>query len=147
MHDELLQSKLMLQRREEAYMTVDAYRIAFEEQLQKSRTMTQQLASMATTSSRAVKAKAAVKWLLTVLADGGYAHCLAGFWGCFCFVLFWGFLFAAYCACRWWVCTLSGRFLLFFFFFLLFCLLLRPKIHGYTGCKGMCAVEQAVSCI
>ena len=24
---------------------------------------------------------------------------------------------------------------------------LRPKIHGYTECKGTCDVEQAVSCI
>ena len=23
----------------------------------------------------------------------------------------------------------------------------RPKLHGYTGCKRTCAVEQAVSCI
>ena len=64
------QSKIMRQRRDEAYKTVDAYRLAFEEQLQKTRTMTQQLATMATTSSRAVKTKAAVKWLLSVLADG-----------------------------------------------------------------------------
>ena len=70
------QSKIMRQRRDEAYKTVDAYRLAFEEQLQKTRTMTQQLATMATTSSRAVKTKAAVKWLLSVLADGL-------FWGCF----------------------------------------------------------------
>ncbi|XP_076469765.1 coiled-coil domain-containing protein 125-like isoform X2 [Babylonia areolata] len=66
------EAKLMVQRREEAYLTVDAYRLAFEEQLQKSRVMTQQLAAMATTSSRAVKAKAAVKWLLAVLADEEY---------------------------------------------------------------------------
>ena len=25
--------------------------------------------------------------------------------------------------------------------------LLRPKLHGYTGCKRTCSVEQAVSCI
>ena len=24
---------------------------------------------------------------------------------------------------------------------------LRPKLHGYTGCKRTCSVEQAVSCI
>ncbi|KAL8601250.1 hypothetical protein ACOMHN_003194 [Nucella lapillus] len=66
------EAKLILQRREEAYLTVDAYRIAFEEQLHKSRAMTQQLAAMATTSSRTVKAKAAIKWLLTVLADEEY---------------------------------------------------------------------------
>ena len=23
----------------------------------------------------------------------------------------------------------------------------RPKLHGYTGCKRTCSVEQAVSCI
>ena len=67
------QARIMLQRRDEAYKTVDAYRLAFEEQLQKTRTMTQQLATMATTSSRAVKTKAAVKWLLSVLADGWYS--------------------------------------------------------------------------
>lgn len=63
----------MLQRRDEAYRTVDAYRLAFEEQLQKSRTMTQQLASMATCPTRAVKTKAAIKFLLSVLADGQFA--------------------------------------------------------------------------
>ncbi|XP_070212518.1 coiled-coil domain-containing protein 125-like isoform X2 [Littorina saxatilis] len=66
------EAKQMLQRRDEAYRTVDAYRLAFEEQLQKSRTMTQQLASMATCPTRAVKTKAAIKFLLSVLADDDY---------------------------------------------------------------------------
>nr|KAG5707804.1 hypothetical protein BaRGS_015964 [Batillaria attramentaria] len=64
-----MEGKTLQQRRDEAYMTVDAYRLAFEEQLQKSRMMTQQLATIATTSSRAVKTKAAIKWLISVLAD------------------------------------------------------------------------------
>lgn len=64
------QARQMLQRRDEAYMTVDAYRQAFEEQLEKSRCLSRQLASLATSASRAVKARAAIKWLLSVLADG-----------------------------------------------------------------------------
>jgi hypothetical protein len=67
---------MMLDRRDEAYKTVDAYRLAFEEQLEKSRAITQQLATMATSTSRAVKAKAAVKFLLSVLADGQFVFCV-----------------------------------------------------------------------
>ena len=36
------------------------------------------------------------------------------------------------------------------FFFGLFCrccVVIRPKIHGYTGYKRTCALEQAVSCV
>ncbi|PVD31120.1 hypothetical protein C0Q70_10398 [Pomacea canaliculata] len=66
------EARQMLQRRDEAYMTVDAYRQAFEEQLEKSRCLSRQLASLATSASRAVKARAAIKWLLSVLADDDY---------------------------------------------------------------------------
>ena len=47
----------------------------------------------------------------------------------------------------WEFCEITGAYI---FTFLLTCdhkSKSRPKIHGYTGCKRTCAVEQAVSCI
>lgn len=49
---------------------MDAYRLAFEEQLAKNRKMSIQLSQIATLSSRTAKAKAALKWLVQVLNDG-----------------------------------------------------------------------------
>ncbi|XP_035826989.1 coiled-coil domain-containing protein 125 [Aplysia californica] len=59
-------------RREEANLTVDAYRMAFEEQLSKSRGMSQRLAHVASLTSRSSKAKAAIKFLIEVLNDDDY---------------------------------------------------------------------------
>ncbi|GFO36265.1 coiled-coil domain-containing protein 125 [Plakobranchus ocellatus] len=61
------------QRWEECSLTVDAYRSAFEEQLCKSRKLSQCLSQIATLSSRSAKAKAAIKWLIQVMNDGGYS--------------------------------------------------------------------------
>ncbi|CAL1542153.1 unnamed protein product [Lymnaea stagnalis] len=61
------------QRREEANLTVDAYRAAFEEQLARSKSMSTRLSQIATMSSRSAKAKAAIKWLIQVLNDDDYA--------------------------------------------------------------------------
>ncbi|XP_041370659.1 coiled-coil domain-containing protein 125-like [Gigantopelta aegis] len=62
--------ELYKHRRDEAYMTVDAYRKAFEEQLQKTKTLSLRFAELAVPgSSKAVKAKAAIKWLISVLND------------------------------------------------------------------------------
>ncbi|RUS83095.1 hypothetical protein EGW08_009127 [Elysia chlorotica] len=58
------------QRWEECSLTVDAYRSAFEEQLGKSRKLSQRLSQIATLSSRSAKAKAAIKWLIQVMNDG-----------------------------------------------------------------------------
>ncbi|GFR66042.1 coiled-coil domain-containing protein 125 [Elysia marginata] len=57
------------QRWEECSLTVDAYRSAFEEQLGKSRKLSQRLSQIATLSSRSAKAKAAIKWLIQVMND------------------------------------------------------------------------------
>ncbi|XP_055891772.1 coiled-coil domain-containing protein 125-like isoform X4 [Biomphalaria glabrata] len=62
-----------LQRREEANLTVDAYRAAFEEQLSKTRSLSLKLSQIATISSRSTKAKAAIKWLIQVLNDDDYS--------------------------------------------------------------------------
>ncbi|KAH9509061.1 hypothetical protein Btru_048923 [Bulinus truncatus] len=68
--DELMCS---LQRREEANLTVEAYRTAFEEQLARIRSMSLKLSHLATISSRSAKAKAAIKWLVQVLNDDEYS--------------------------------------------------------------------------
>ncbi|XP_045188498.2 coiled-coil domain-containing protein 125-like isoform X2 [Mercenaria mercenaria] len=62
-------------RRDEAYHTVDAYRKAFEEQLQRNKSLTLQLANISTgrnstgNLSGTSKAKLALKWLIGSLND------------------------------------------------------------------------------
>ncbi|KAL4231901.1 hypothetical protein ACF0H5_009477 [Mactra antiquata] len=62
-------------RRDEAYHTVDAYRKAFEEQLQRNKALTLQLANICTGKnnntgiSTSSKAKLALKWLIGTLND------------------------------------------------------------------------------
>ncbi|CAG5125975.1 unnamed protein product [Candidula unifasciata] len=64
--------ELNQKRREESNLTVDAYRLAFEEQLTKNRKLCLQMSHIATLSSRTAKAKAALKWLVQVLNDDDY---------------------------------------------------------------------------
>lgn len=57
-------------RRDEAFLTVDAYRKAFEEQLERSKVLTLQLANLTTSSAtRTSKAREALKWLMRTLND------------------------------------------------------------------------------
>ena len=68
-------------RRDEAYHTVDAYRLAFEEQLQKNKALTQRLANLTmgrhSTGVLTGKSKAriALKWLIGSLNDEGMSAC------------------------------------------------------------------------
>ncbi|KAL5022735.1 hypothetical protein ScPMuIL_001890 [Solemya velum] len=67
LREEILMYK---KRRDEAYFTVDAYRKAFEEQLQKSKYLTLKLAELSVPGpSKYIKAKAAIKWLLSTIND------------------------------------------------------------------------------
>ncbi|ESO89809.1 hypothetical protein LOTGIDRAFT_124546, partial [Lottia gigantea] len=62
---------LQKQRTEETYLTVDAYRKAFEEQLSKNKVLSVKLSELCVPAvPKAVKAKAALKWLISVLNDG-----------------------------------------------------------------------------
>ncbi|XP_046554234.1 coiled-coil domain-containing protein 125-like isoform X2 [Haliotis rubra] len=62
--------ELYKHRRDEAYLTVDAYRKAFEEQLNRNKFLTLKLSELTIpASSKPVKAKAAIKWLISVLND------------------------------------------------------------------------------
>ena len=59
-------------RRDEAFLTVDAYRKAFEEQLERSKSLTIQLASLTTSSpSRTSKTKQALRWLIGSINEDG----------------------------------------------------------------------------
>ncbi|KAK6185117.1 hypothetical protein SNE40_007422 [Patella caerulea] len=61
---------LQKQRTEETYLTVDAYRKAFEEQIHRNKVLSLKLAELSVPSvSKSVKAKAAIKWLISVLND------------------------------------------------------------------------------
>lgn len=60
-------------RRKEALVTVDAYRIAFEEQLTRNRGLMKRLAEVTTlynSPTNSAKAKAALKWLIKQLNEG-----------------------------------------------------------------------------
>lgn len=62
-------------RRDEAYMTADAYHMAFEEQLSKSKTLMLHIMDIATSGSgpsRVHKAKAVIKRLIQMLNDEDY---------------------------------------------------------------------------
>ena len=73
-------------RRDEAYHTVDAYRLAFEEQLQKNKALTQRLANLTmgrhSTGVLTGKSKAriALKWLIGSLNDEGMFACSCVGW-------------------------------------------------------------------
>ncbi|KAL3863813.1 hypothetical protein ACJMK2_005543 [Sinanodonta woodiana] len=57
-------------RRDEAFLTVDAYRKAFDEQLQQNKTLTLQIANMLSSNpSKSAKVKSAFKWLIRALND------------------------------------------------------------------------------
>jgi len=64
-------------RRDEAYHTVDAYRKAFEEQLQKNRALNTRLVNLTTgrtpdgAPTRRSRATLALKWLIGSLTDDG----------------------------------------------------------------------------
>lgn len=72
-----MQLHLYQSRRDEAYHTVDAYRIAFEEQLQRNKALTLQLANISAGRNSAgnltgsSKARLALKWLIGSLNDEG----------------------------------------------------------------------------
>ena len=59
-------------RCEEALVTVDAYRIAFEEQLSRNRKLMQQLTKMTDLprQNKSGKAKATLQWLIQQLNEG-----------------------------------------------------------------------------
>ena len=62
---------------EESLIIIDAYRIAFEEQLSRNGALMRQLAEITSCSSqptRAQKAKAAVSWLISQLNEGYISH-------------------------------------------------------------------------
>ncbi|XP_064630605.1 coiled-coil domain-containing protein 125-like isoform X2 [Lineus longissimus] len=62
--------ELHKKRREEAYSTVDAYRMAFEEQLFKNKAMTMKMADLSLPSpNKKKKALGALKWLVKQLND------------------------------------------------------------------------------
>ena len=59
-------------RRDEAFHTVDAYRTAFEEQLQRNKAMSQQLVKIsAMSNTKASRGKSALRWLIGNLNDDG----------------------------------------------------------------------------
>ena len=66
----MVQGDLLKRRLDDTLQTVDAYRMAFEEQLEEKRSMTRHLAAMATMSTHTVKVKAAVKCLLEIMFCG-----------------------------------------------------------------------------
>ncbi|XP_060071290.1 coiled-coil domain-containing protein 125-like [Ylistrum balloti] len=68
-------NEMYLRRRDEAYMTADAYHMAFEEQLSKSKTLMLHISDIATSGSgpsRVTKAKAIVKRFIQMLNDEDY---------------------------------------------------------------------------
>ncbi|KAJ8316832.1 hypothetical protein KUTeg_004736 [Tegillarca granosa] len=65
-----LYMELQKRRQEEAYLTADVYKSAFEDQLQRNKLLMLNLANIATPrTSKLVKAKAAVKTLIQILND------------------------------------------------------------------------------
>ncbi|XP_033757073.1 coiled-coil domain-containing protein 125-like isoform X2 [Pecten maximus] len=68
-------NEMYLRRRDEAYMTADAYHMAFEEQLSKSKALMLYISDIATSGSgpsRVTKAKAIVKRFIQMLNDEDY---------------------------------------------------------------------------
>lgn len=67
------QIDLYKQRTDEAYTTVEAYRIAFEEQILRNKELAGKLAEMCTPSNsktKGSKAKNVIKWIITSLNEG-----------------------------------------------------------------------------
>ena len=72
LYNHILQIHQYKIRRDEAFLTVDAYRKAFEEQLERSKALTVQLANLTTsTATKTSKARMALKWLMGTLNDDG----------------------------------------------------------------------------
>ena len=70
----LFQLECEKRRADDALVTTDAYRMAFEEQLSRNRTLVKQIAELVAIPcpqpSKASKAKAALKWLVKQLNEG-----------------------------------------------------------------------------
>ncbi|XP_069140179.1 coiled-coil domain-containing protein 125-like isoform X2 [Argopecten irradians] len=72
-------NEMYLRRRDEAYMTADAYHMAFEEQLSKSKALMLHISDIATSASgpsRVTKAKTIVKRFIQMLNDEDYTASL-----------------------------------------------------------------------